>query len=317
MKKRTLVKWLLYLTLCSVSWVFFIKVLQITTPNEPPSPTTQKFTNYREFQKSLVNIEKLNHEFSDLFPPFKVYAVDLEISQYSPRRIQKIRKKVLKNFCMRHGSKLKNSIEIEKSEYSFYQSNSVKFGCGENYFTSSGSNERENELKLKKYGDKQSSFGFMFVKDPVHFAIESFFDEVIVKNDQNVPKLTLDDILTYIINKKDKKRFPAQIDICNVCTSELSFIGRFENFDSDFNFLAHDFGEEIKMKYTEDYLSQESKDEAYGSFQKALNYFDTIDAKEMSSNLLKKLIWLYRFDYLAFGYNPYRALNKTRPSEYQ
>lgn len=304
-------QYVLYFMICLAFWIpaYYLIIttyrkFSVVTSNFRPLNSRIE-TEIHTGLYDMAKLEELRKDIDHVFPKTKQYVVDYE-KNTAPETVQMSRLTNLRAFCQQLKS---GEISIDRNLYGqFSRSEDKNSVCVQ---------------KLKVQNEKHDSsdkteqnLNLLFVTDPLQFAIKSFFSEVLIREDLGMPRFTLSDILTHVYNRSTRDGlFPGQVELCNPCDQNMEFMGRYESFEEDLNFLSspiylnkfdnHDiyFQEQLLIKSSE-------------AMQKANDYLEDLDVNQINEDLARKIIWIYRFDYLAFGYNPYSVLNKTKSMEF-
>ena len=243
------------------------------------------------------SLEQLRLNVQEQFPPSSRYEIDLE-QEMNEKLAQKYRIENFRKFCRRF---------MPKSDFKGQLKSAPNSECFQAHL-----NPTEKSFRRNQTAGKQSSLSFLIVREPVLYAIENFFREILIRRHPEMPVLTLSDILMSIYNRHTRDElYPTQIHTCNPCefAEQIDFVGRIETFGSDYGSIKNGFGDKMKDELV---LLENIKTLTTESQKKAIDYLDDINFNQVNTDLLRKLIWIYRFDYLAFGYNPYQILNKTK-----
>ena len=153
-------------------------------------------------------------------------------------------------------------------------------------------------------------FGFMFVRDPFERAVSAYYNKVKKENYFNGRNWTIVEYFEHLIkNDVTDRHFKPQYQLCNPCSLNVSYLGRTETMISDMDAIINR-QTSLHMKIPFDPKDQVSTNVSLkNTTGKAMNdIYLQLDPK-----LMKKFIWKYRLDYLAFGYNPYSLLSKLSP----
>ena len=144
----------------------------------------------------------------------------------------------------------------------------------------------------------------MFTRDPFDRALSGFFDKVLRKGWLEGPNMTLNHYFDILVEGDTRNvHFTKQLSICDPCFLNISYLGRTETMNQDMDYIINDLTnmhEKVPFK-VEDVKTNESLVRNKSSY----------DVKTLRTLDLQKIlafIFAYRFDYLAFGYNPYHAL---------
>ena len=160
---------------------------------------------------------------------------------------------------------------------------------------------------LKEQLKSKYRFGFMFVRDPFARALSAYYNKVRKENYFEGKKWTPNDYFSYLVhNTTDNQHFNQQVDVCDPCYLNINFIGRTETMYRDMDLLIN---KKTKINQKVNFILP--KTEGNISVLKKTRYKSMSEIYyNLNKVLIRQFIWKYRFDYLAFGYNPYSVLNK-------
>ena len=93
------------------------------------------------------------------------------------------------------------------------------------------------------------------------------------------------------------------MDICDPCFLKIKFLGRKETMSEDMLYLVNELTPlHTKIKYDKD-------SKYYKTALTSSNYQMDEVVKTLDKDLIRRFVWKYRMDYLAFGYNPYKTID--------
>ncbi len=147
-------------------------------------------------------------------------------------------------------------------------------------------------------------FRYMFVRDPLSRAMSAYTDRVVKKGKHEGGRnLSLSKFFTSTLmnSSTTDQHFLTQINVCNPCKLNLTFLGRLETMDEDLDYIVN---KGTKLHDVINFKVNKTKQ----ILNKSVLSSDRLET--LSLEVLFKFIWYFRHDYLAFGYNPYRTVLK-------
>ena len=148
-------------------------------------------------------------------------------------------------------------------------------------------------------------FSFMFTRDPFDRALSGYFNKILPRNTAR-KNTSLDEFFMTVIERKtENKHFIKQLTICDPCLLNMSFLGRTETMNEDLDYIINDL---TRMHETVFFSANGTQTNQNISINKS--QYDKGVLKTLSFHNLLAFIYEYRFDYVAFGYNPYHAILK-------
>jgi len=162
-------------------------------------------------------------------------------------------------------------------------------------------------LKISKSIGNHSS-RFMFTRDPFERAVSGYFDKVVENSAHwfGQKEATMVSYFTKLSQQfNGNEHFMMQVKICDPCLLKMTFLGRAETMNRDLDYLinnATSMNEKIKFKYNPNH--------PVGSTHANKSKFNASIFTNLTLDVVLDFLWMYRFDYLAFGYNPYCSLKR-------
>ena len=170
---------------------------------------------------------------------------------------------------------------------------------------------KDSQQKFFKTHQQASKFwfGFMFVRDPFERAVSAYYNKVKGKNLLKGKNWTISEYFDHLVkhNVQDE-HFKLQQRVCDPCYLNVDYLGRTETMISDIDAIINH-----KTKLHLNIPFDPREDHSKVSLNNTTNKSMQDIYRELDPKLMKKFIWKYRLDYLAFGYNPYKVLSKLSP----
>ena len=152
----------------------------------------------------------------------------------------------------------------------------------------------------RQFVEPKVQFSYMFVRDPFERALSAYFNKILTGKFLNNKSMTMEDYFRYLSQRNvNNEHFVSQLSLCNPCKSKISFLGRMETHDQDFDYIineATDFHKEISYPGNQERTNNSTRDDRM--------------LGALTQESVIHFIWKFRHDYLAFGYNPYRAFEQ-------
>ena len=150
---------------------------------------------------------------------------------------------------------------------------------------------------------KPKEFRYMFVRDPFDRAISGYRNGLKngwLKNSN----MTFNEYLDFLVQDGPKdSHFDLQVTICDPCALNISFVGRAETMEDDMDYIIN---VETKMHLKVNFTAG-----AKGGLRQKMPLQEEGNSQILRSmNLTNLLSFLtsYRWDFMAFGYNPYATI---------
>ena len=178
-------------------------------------------------------------------------------------------------------------------------------------------NDGEHYENLEFQGHTQESFirsrlhkeqfGFMFVKNPLHRILSTYIDKKVGPEWRSHKETNLTQFLRQMLSHENSANEESQLFACDPCLLRISFLGKWETFKEDLAFLVNNvtrLGKAMDYRVKKDELSDYMAAQQYLSYRRMLK-------QQVPRTLLLKILWKFRLEYLAFGYNPFEDYKLT------
>ena len=147
----------------------------------------------------------------------------------------------------------------------------------------------------------------MFVRDPFERAVSSYYNKVIEENYLNGQNWTIREYFNNLVKNDYKdQHIKPQIAVCDPCFLNITYLGRTETLLTDLDAIIN---KETKLHLQIPFSLNDQKNSTV-SLKKTKNKPMLDIYRQLDRDLIKKFIWKYRLDYIAFGYDPYKILSK-------
>ena len=146
---------------------------------------------------------------------------------------------------------------------------------------------------------------YLFAREPFDRALSGYFDKVARNGWLGGRDKSLKDYFKVLIEKRTQNdHFIDQLTVCDPCRLNVTFLGRTETFAYDFGHLVNNLTKmhetvNLTISAKQNKTKQANKSRIQATRFRTLNLESVLD-----------FIWAYRFDYIAYGYNPYRSIEK-------
>ncbi|XP_075256382.1 carbohydrate sulfotransferase 12-like isoform X2 [Convolutriloba macropyga] len=289
-------------------------------------------TRKRDIKKLENNLLSIT-DFEKVFPKNGTYPFDVESRLKNSIDIQKLRLWNLEKFCA--GTSYKFDTDLEIPSLTLFPGTKV-FECRvpktgsstrgaifwpifhksstdtaeKNYIHPMDDRDvrKTTQLMWKSTFARSYPFGFMFVREPFERAVSGYYNRIVERHKMKgyeTEHMTLKSYIKILISGgTDDQHFKTQIRTCDPCFLKIGFLGRKETLSEDMLNVVNN-ATNLHSLITFNESSKYYSDKVL----ETKNYNLTKDILSLDKNLIKQFIWMYRLDYLAFGYNPYKLLN--------
>ena len=145
----------------------------------------------------------------------------------------------------------------------------------------------------------------MFTRDPFDRAVSAYFNRVLPNPKHLKYYKSLNNFLSILSTGKDLNvHFRPQLSVCDPCLLKIKFLGRKETMNEDLDYIINNATE---MHHVVNFHHNNQKS---GHRKLKKTVYDSELFSNVSIQVVKRFLWAYRHDYIAFGYNPFSALQK-------
>ncbi|XP_075265787.1 carbohydrate sulfotransferase 9-like [Convolutriloba macropyga] len=163
----------------------------------------------------------------------------------------------------------------------------------------------QNEITANPEKYRSYSTRFLFTRDPFNRALSGYFDKVERNGWLGGKNTSLSQYFGMSISGKTQNgHFAEQLSVCNPCALNITFVARTETFMNDLGIIVNNLTsmqEKIQISPTNQNLYDPSKPANKSKYDKN-------KIRSLSLDTIFEFIWAYRYDYLAYGFNPHNTL---------